>query len=75
MNSDNETKVYYHRGSSLLYTLFCVLTAMIGYNINNQSLFWAIVDFIFTPLAWIKWIICQEVTLSIIKHTFAWFFN
>jgi hypothetical protein len=24
-------------------------------------------------LAWIKWVICQEVNLSIIKQSFEWF--
>lgn len=58
----------------LLYLIFAVCTSMIGYHIHN-SLFWAIVDFFFTPIAWAKWLICHEVTLSIIKTTFTWFFN
>ncbi len=62
------------RSGGLMYTVFSVLTAMIGYTIHG-SLFWAIMDFIFTPIAWIKWLICQEVTLSIIKQTFEWFFK
>ena len=60
-------------GNSLIYTIFNVLTAMIGYTIHG-SMFWSIVDFFFTPLAWIKWLICQEVTLKVIKETFTWFF-
>jgi hypothetical protein len=60
-------------GNSLIYTIFSVLTAMIGYTIHG-SMFWSIVDFFFTPLAWIKWLICQEVTLKVIKETFTWFF-
>lgn len=59
---------------SLLYTIICICTAMIGYTMHN-SLFWSIIDFIFTPLVWIKWIICKEVTLNIINKTFEWFFN
>lgn len=58
----------------LLYTVFCVCTAMIGYTIHN-SIFWSIMDFIFCPFAWIKWLICHEVTLSVIKETFSWFFK
>ena len=58
----------------LLYLIFAVCTSMIGYHIHN-SLFWAIVDLFFTPIAWAKWLICHEVTLSIIKTTFTWFFN
>lgn len=57
---------------SALYSIFAIATAMIGYNINN-SLFWAIIDFIFSPLAWIKWLICHEVNITIIKETFAFF--
>lgn len=53
--------------------IFSLPTAVIGYTINGGSIFWVIVDFIFWPLAWIKWFICQEVTLSIIKKSFEWF--
>lgn len=52
--------------NNLLYTIACTCTAMIGYQMH-KSLFWAIIDFIFTPIAWIKWIICKEITLEIIK--------
>lgn len=58
----------------LLCTIFSVLTAMIGYTIHG-SLFWAVMDFLFTPIAWAKWLICKEVTLSVVKSTFTWFFN
>lgn len=57
-----------------LYVIFCICTAMIGYNIHH-SLFWAIVDFFFTPIIWCKWLICQEVSLTIIKSTFVFFFK
>ena len=60
-------------GNGLLYTVFCVLTAMIGHTIHG-SLLWAIMDFIFCPFAWIKWIIYQEVNMTIIRTTFTWFF-
>lgn len=53
--------------------LLSVATAMIGYTIHG-SLFWSIIDFFFVPLAWFKWMICREVTLSVIKATFSWFF-
>ena len=55
-----------------LLSIFSLLTAMIGYTIHH-SFFWSIVDFIFSPIAWIKWILCHEVTLTIIKETFKWF--
>lgn len=57
----------------LLYIIFCVLTAMVGYTIHH-SIFWSIVDFFFTPFAIAKWLIYHEITLPVIKATFAWFF-
>ena len=55
-----------------LTLILCVITAMIGYHIHG-SFFWAIMDFIFTPVAWIKWLICQEVNITIIHNTFSFF--
>ena len=52
--------------------IFAIPTAFIGHNIHG-SLFWAIIDMIFWPLAWVKWFLYHEVTLSIIKETFSWF--
>lgn len=57
----------------LFYLIVCVLTAMIGYTIHG-SWFWAVVDFFFAPFAWAKWLICHEVTMTVIKATFTWFF-
>lgn len=57
----------------LMGLIIAVLTAMIGYTIHS-SIFWSIIDFFFFPLAWIKWLIFHEVTMSVIKQTFAWFF-
>ena len=59
--------------TSIIYTIFSVLTAMVGYTIHG-SIFWSLMDFIFTPIAIIKWIICHEITLTVIKETFTWFF-
>ncbi len=60
------------RISGTLYLLFCVATAIIG-NTKNHSLGWAILDGIFAPLAWVKWLICQEINLTIINHAFSFF--
>jgi hypothetical protein len=57
-----------------IYLIFSFCTAMIGYTIH-RSIFWSIMDFIFTPLTWIKWILFHEVSLSIIKSTFTFLFN
>ena len=52
-----------------LYFLVSVATAIIGFNIHH-SIFWSIMDFFFTPFTWLKWLVCQEVTLNIIKGSF-----
>jgi hypothetical protein len=54
-----------------LWFVFGICTAMIGYQIHH-SVFWSICDFIFTPLAWVKWLICHEVTIPVIKSAFSW---
>ena len=54
------------------YILFQLPTAMIGYTIH-KSIGWAIMDFIFAPIVWCKWLITQEVNMSIIKETFNFF--
>ena len=63
-----------NRTSSLLYRIFCVCTAMVGYQIHG-SVGWSILDFFFAPLVWIKWLVLHEVNLTIIKDTFSFFFN
>lgn len=55
-----------------IYFIFAICTAMVGYQIHN-SIFWSIMDFIFTFWVWAKWLICHEVTLAIIRDTFSWF--
>lgn len=59
----------------LIYFLFSLFTAIVGYNVNNKSVFWAIVDFLFPMFAWIKWLILQEVNVTLIKNSFTWFFK
>lgn len=58
--------------NSIVYTICSICTGIIGYNIHH-SLFWAILDTLFAPFAWAKWLICQEVNLTIIKSSFAFF--
>ena len=58
----------------LVGTILMTMTAMIGYTIHH-SVGWAIMDFFFAPFAWIKWLVCQEVNMSIIRHTFSFFLN
>lgn len=68
----NRKVTYNFRPISLPTILFSLPTAMIGYQIHSST-FWAIMDFIFWPIVWIKWFIFHEVTLSIIKEAFSWF--
>jgi hypothetical protein len=58
---------------SFFALLFATLTAIVGYHMHGQ-VFYTICDFIFWPFVWIKWLVCHEVTLSLIKESFSWFF-
>ena len=62
---------YYSPFNSVL----AVIVGMIGYKLNNDSLFWGIIDGLFYPIALIKWIVCDELTLTLIKQTFPFFFK
>lgn len=57
---------------SFIYGILGIITAMIGYTIHS-NLFWSIVDFVFVPIVWAKWLICHEVNLTVIKTTFDFF--
>jgi hypothetical protein len=35
----------------------------------------AICDWIFMPFVWIKWLVLQEVNVTIIRETFGFFFK
>jgi len=56
----------------LLFIAVAIFTAIIGYHIHG-SVFWTIMDWIFWPFAWLKWLLCQEVSMSVIKDSFAFF--
>jgi len=56
----------------LIYIAFSLATAIIGNNIHGST-FWSVMDFLFSPIAWLKWAICKEVNLTIIKSSFEWF--
>ncbi len=55
-------------------TLLCVATARIGMQIHD-SVFWAIMDFLFPYFAWLKWLILHQVNMTIIHNAFSWFFT
>ncbi len=60
--------------AAFIYSIVCLCTAMIGYTIHH-SLGWSIVNFLFCPISWAKWLICHEVNLTVIKHTFSFFLS
>jgi hypothetical protein len=55
--------------------VFAYIVGVLGYNLNNNSLFWGIIDGLFYPIVLIKWLICEELTLSLVKQSFPFFFN
>ena len=58
----------------VLSMLFCLATAMIGHT-RHGSVGWAVFDFFFAPFVWFKWLICKEVNVTLIKRSFAFFFE
>ena len=62
----------YRESYSLLFIICQFATANIGYY-KHHSIFWTIIDVILMPITWIKWIILQEVNLTMIEQSFNWF--
>ncbi len=69
--SQSNSKTYNFRLGSL-YPIFAFCTAMIGYTIYS-SVGWSILDFLFAPFAWMKWLVMHQVNITIIKETFSFF--
>lgn len=57
----------------ILWLVFDIAVSMVGYTIHH-SIFWSIVDFIFSPVAVVWWLLTHQLTLTVLKTTFAWFF-
>lgn len=55
-------------------TICGTLTAAIGYHIHG-GWFYTAIDFVFCPFVWMKWLLCHDVNMTIIKETLAWFFQ
>jgi len=51
------------------------IVGVVGYHLNNQSVFWGIIDALFYPIAIIKWLIYGELSMSLIKESFPFFFQ
>ena len=56
----------------LPHFIFGTLTAIIGYS-KHSSIFWSIIDYLFFPLVWIKWLVLQQINLTIIREAFDFF--
>ena len=59
---------------SLLYLIGSICTAVVGMQIHG-SFGYAILNFFFAPISWIYWLITHQVSISIIKDAFAFFFQ
>jgi len=57
-----------------VYLIIGLLTAIIGKNLHGSN-WWALADFIWWPLVWLKWIYYQEVNLTLVVTSFDWFFH
>lgn len=77
MNNNDKTTISIP--TSPFYALFGIFTGFLGYHINKVVLgsdwpvFWGIMDALFPLFCWIKWLICGQVNVSIIKAAFAFF--
>ena len=56
----------------IVYAIMWGVTIVIGYTIN-KSVIWAILNGIFWPITWVKWLICKDVNMTIIKESFSFF--
>jgi len=61
--------------TSAYHVVLAYLTGVVGYTINDNSIGWGIIDAILCPLPIIKWVWHGELTLSLIKKSFPFFFQ
>lgn len=54
---------------NFLHTLLMVTTGMVAWTINH-SVLWALLDALFFPVAWAKWLICHDVNMTVLHRTF-----
>lgn len=60
-----------NRISGALALAFNTAVAMLGYHINTHARgFWAVIDFVFSPLALVKWLVCHQINATVIHQTF-----
>lgn len=53
----------------VVYLILYIVTGMLGYTIHG-SLFWAVVDMIFTPITLVYWLITHQINATVITETF-----
>lgn len=59
---------------AIFWLALATVTAMVGHTIHGGA-FWTVMNFIFWPISWVKWLFCHEVNATIIKHTFDFLFQ
>lgn len=55
-------------------SILAVLTGLYGYFLH-KSLFWSAIDAVFFPLAIVKWVIFNEISVNSIKHAIEFWSN
>lgn len=61
--------------TALFEFLFATAVAMLAVKVNIHAgsscpHVWAVVDFFFSPIALLKWLICHQINVSVLKETF-----
>lgn len=59
---------------TLWFTIFSIITAIIGIEIHG-NIFFSLINFIFAPLSWLIWLITHTINVTIITNAFEFFFN
>ncbi len=70
---NDKKNIYFDYILKIIYQMFCIGTAMIGYTIHN-NIFYSIINFLLAPISWIWWFIGHDVNISIIRETFKFFY-
>lgn len=55
--------------------ILAFIVGMLGYKLNSDSVFWGVIDGIFYPIVLIKWLICEQLNITLIGNTFPFFFK
>lgn len=51
-------------------------TAILGVRVNahlGDSPFWCVLDFLFWPITWVKWLVLHQVNMTTIREAFSFF--